>query len=196
MDVEPDGTATFRGEHTFVVEAGMGLSGQMLGFALSPDGTKIYIGSQEDGLWSASTTDFVFTKKSSIDVQCLATRNDELWVCSAAASGYFIAGVSTDEGATFTPKLPLIGTLTGPIACAPNPQGAACNTDQNSSQCSAAFQAFCVTNSCSAPSTASPKSSSCDVARGSAPSPTMLLGGLAAVGAISGMALRRRRNKR
>jgi hypothetical protein len=192
-DVAADGTAAFRGEHTFEVEAGMGLSGQMLGFALSPDGTKVYIGSETDGLWVASTSDFVFTQKSTLDVQCLATRNDELWACSAASSG-FIAGVSTDDGATFTAKLPLIGTLTGPIACTANPQGAACDTNQNSSQCSAAFQAFCAVNTCSAPSTKS--SSSCDVARGSSPSPAMLLGGLAAMGAISGMALRRRRSKR
>ena len=38
-------------------------------------------------------------------VQCLATRGDELWTCSAEVSG-FVLGVSTDDGATFTAKLP------------------------------------------------------------------------------------------
>ncbi len=132
VDLAADGTPTFTTAHLFEVEAGKGLTGEMLGLALSPDGSKIYIGSDEEGLWMASTSDMKFQKKSSIIVQCLATRGNELWACSAAVSG-FIAGVSTDDGATFTAKLPLVGTLTGPIACDPNPQGAACNTDANSS---------------------------------------------------------------
>ena len=84
------------------------MTGELLGLALSSDGSKVYVGTKEDGLWIASASDLKFTKKSSMVVQCLATRGNELWACSAAVSG-FVAGVSTDDGATFTAKLPLIG---------------------------------------------------------------------------------------
>jgi hypothetical protein len=200
VDLAADGTPTFRGAHLFEVEAGKGYTGEMLGFALSPDGKKIYIGSDEDGLWMGSSTDLVFQKKSSLVVQCLATRGNELWACSAAVSG-FIAGVSTDDGATFTPKLPLIGTLAGPIACAAGTQpegGAACNTGENSSQCGPAYTAFCATNGCQSPTgdaegpVAAKSSSSCDVALVGG-------GGAAAFGAfvaLGAVALQRRRKNR
>jgi hypothetical protein len=198
------GSPTFDGAHTF--DAGMaflGLTGQMLGLAVSEDGSKIYIGSVEDGLWSADTSDLAFHKVSPIIVQCLATHGSELWACSAAVSG-FVAGVSTDGGKTFTSKLPLVGTLTGPISCAPNPLGgAACGQKTNSSQCGTPFQTFCNTNSCQeptlSPADASPGNdaahsgtngtSSCDLA---APGQ----GGAAGVGAVFalvGLALQRRR---
>jgi hypothetical protein len=199
VDLAADGTPTFTGAHLFEVEAGKGYTGEMLGFALSPDGTKIYIGSDEDGLWMGSSTDLVFQKKSSLVVQCLATRGNELWACSAAVSG-FIAGVSTDDGATFTPKLPLIGTLAGPIACAAGttPEGgAACNTAANSSQCGPAYANFCATNGCESPTgdtgvPAGKSSSSCDVA-------LVGTGGAAAFGALvalGAVALQRRRKSR
>ncbi len=142
-------TPQFATAQIFEVEAGMSgeMTGELLGFALSSDGQKVYVGTKEDGLWEASASDLKFTKKSSIIVQCLATRGNELWACSAAVSG-FVAGVSTDDGATFTAKLPLIGDLTGPIACAPNAAGAACSATQNSSQCGPAFQTFCLQNTC------------------------------------------------
>jgi hypothetical protein len=205
VDVAPDGTPTFTSAHTFDVEAGKGMTGEMLGFALSPDGSKIYIGSDEEGLWVASTADMVFQKKSSIVVQCLATRGNELWACSAALSG-FIAGVSYDDGATFTAKLPLVGALTGPIACAPNPQGAACNTTQNSSQCGAAYATFCETQPCGPdagdgavpPVSPPPKSSSCDISSAAARGwpdggGAMALG---AGGVVLAMSFGRRRKRR
>jgi photosystem II stability/assembly factor-like uncharacterized protein len=139
-------TPTFTTARIFDVEAGMQgeITGELLGLALSPDGTKVYVGTKEDGLWIAAASDLKFTKKSSVIVQCLATRGNELWVCSAAKSG-FVAGVSTDDGATFTVKLPLIQALTGPIACsAGGPEaGTACNTTQNSSQCGPPYATFC-----------------------------------------------------
>ena len=85
---------------------------------------------------------------------CSASRRagNELWACSAEVSG-FIAGVSTDDGATFTPKLPLLGALTGPIACAANQgeAGVACHTAANSSQCGPAYQTFCGFYGCGIP---------------------------------------------
>jgi hypothetical protein len=180
----------------------MGLTGELLGFALSEDGTKIYVGSQESGLWVGTASNLSFHQaQKNLIVQCLATHGNELWACSAAVSG-FVAGVSTDDGATFTAKLPLIGSLTGPIACPANPQGAACGTTMNSSQCVAAYAAFCTNNTCgppdasasgsTAPATAPSSSSSCDVALiGRRRS-----GALAAIGIVTALAFWRRRAAR
>jgi photosystem II stability/assembly factor-like uncharacterized protein len=140
----------FQTAHLFnVAQKQMGVVGELLGFALSEDGSKIFIGTEESGLWEGSASDLTsfHALQPNLIVQCLATHGNELWVCSAAVSG-FVAGVSTDDGATFTPKLSLIGNLTGPIACADNPQGAACGTSTNSSQCVAAYQTFCEVNVC------------------------------------------------
>jgi hypothetical protein len=204
-----DGTPTFTGVRSF--DAGptfTGLTGQMLGLAVSEDGSKVYIGSVEDGLWSANATDLGFQKVSSIQVQCLATHGSELWACSSAVSGG-VAAVSTDGGRTFTPKLPLVGTLTGPIACAPNPTGAACGQTANASQCGPSYQALCNAYSCQQPTllsdgdAATPTdalhgdgaahgtktaSSSCDLV---APRPGRAAG-VAAVFALVGLALPRR----
>jgi len=89
------------------------------GFALAPDGTRVWVGSAADGLHSASTTDFAFTQKSKVQIQCLAYSADGLYACSNENNG-FVAGLSKDEGATFTPVLrfcdirgPLQGCATG-----------------------------------------------------------------------------------
>jgi hypothetical protein len=121
------GAATFSTAHVFIVDGGPNaLIGEMLGLALSADGSKIYIGSTESGLWVAQTSDLKFTKTSSVEIQCLATRGDELWACGPAKDG-FIIGRSTDDGKNFTTMLDLIGDLTGAIRCQPNPAGAACH---------------------------------------------------------------------
>ena len=196
-------TAQFTTARIFEVEAapyGEKL-GELLGFALSADGQKVYIGSQQEGLWMASASDLKFTKRSSKSVQCLATRGSELWACSAPVDG-FVAGVSTDDGANFTPKLRLVGDLTGPIACDPNPAGAACTTDQNSSQCGPAYAYFCsyycppeAGTTTTGDGKGAPPSTSCSV---SLPGIWRCGGGaiLAASLAIVGGAVRRRRKRR
>jgi DNA-binding beta-propeller fold protein YncE len=120
----------------------------MLGFALSPDGSKVYAGSVEDGLFVGDRATLSFVHKSSIQVQCLAARANELWACANQRSG-FAAGVSTDDGAHFAAKL-TPDKLVGPIACAANPQGPlACGADANASQCSGApYQQLCFTFGC------------------------------------------------
>ena len=61
----------------------------MLGFALSSDGSKIFIGSNEDGLLMAEASDLVFHRQNAkIHVQCLATRGNELWACAPAVDGF------------------------------------------------------------------------------------------------------------
>jgi hypothetical protein len=182
-----DGSGKFATAYLFDVAAQQGVSGELLGFALSADGSKVYVGSQESGLWVGSAAALKFHKTSSIIVQCLATHGSELWACSAAVSG-FIAGVSTDDGATFTAKLPLIGALAGPIACSPNPKGAACGTTANSSQCVKAYAVFCAGEMCGPPP-APPARSSCDVGRGGSGEAAVF--GIA--GAFLALTLRRRR---
>lgn len=98
--------------------------GKMLGFALSPDGAKIFLGGVEDGLWSADKTRLAFTKRSAIHVQCLATEGTTLFACSDEASG-FIVGSSADDGATFAPNLHIYG-IRGPLACASPASAAVC----------------------------------------------------------------------
>jgi photosystem II stability/assembly factor-like uncharacterized protein len=103
-------------------------SGPMLGFALSEDGKKVFAGGPNDGVLEAPTDTFVFTKKSSLSVRCLAYRSGELWACSDEATT-FTAGVSADDGATFDARLHL-RDVRGPLACPPDtPTAQLCAAD-------------------------------------------------------------------
>jgi hypothetical protein len=132
-------------------------SGQLLGFALSPDGSKVYAGSPQDGLYVGARADVdassPFHKMSSIHVQCLATRGAELWACSDEASG-FIAGVSSDEGATFAARLHLNG-IEAPVACAPDASASRCSCDAFQQLC-ASLGGCATSDACGGPSDASP----------------------------------------
>jgi hypothetical protein len=103
------------------------ISGALRGFALSPNGETVWAGGQATGLYRASTQDFAFTKIANIQVQCLYATATDLWACSNEASG-FIAGRSTDNGASFVPKLRLAG-VRGPLMCAAGTSTAACATE-------------------------------------------------------------------
>ncbi len=119
-EAEPDGgTPTLRTVFT--------AQGALMGFALSPDGSKVYAGGPKDGVNVASTQDFAFEHRSNIEIQCLAINPEGLWACSNEQSG-FIAGVSTDDGATFQPRLRFCD-ISGPLAtCGPGtPTNALCS---------------------------------------------------------------------
>lgn len=106
----PDGgTATVRELYSAL--------GGLLGFAVTPDGSKVYIGGPKDGLKVASTTDFAFQQRAPFEVQCLALNPDGLWACSNETQG-FVAGLSTDDGVTFEPRLRFC-SVRGPLACQP-----------------------------------------------------------------------------
>lgn len=111
------------------------LNDQMLGFALSQDGSKVYLGGPNTGLYVASSTDLQFSSVKqeepdgstrTIHVQCLATHGTDLWACSDEVSG-FVAGVSQDDGVTFTPKLHLLG-IQGPLSCPAGTDSTICTT--------------------------------------------------------------------
>ena len=140
-------------------QVGLTLSGQMLGFALSPDGSKIYAGGNIDGLYVGQRETGTFVRTQSVvsggeggpidvHVECLATRGSELWACADEPSG-FIAGVSTDDGATFEPRLHL-GSVGAAIPCEPGAPGAlACGADASASECSGQpFQQLCLNLGC------------------------------------------------
>ncbi len=125
---------------------------ERLSFALSSDGSKVYVGTEEDGLWTAKADDLVFHQTNAcLRVQCLATRatseGDELWACSAAVTG-FVAGVSADEGATFTPKLSTVSQLAGPIACGKDGGASLACGAETLATCGDAWNSFCDTYSC------------------------------------------------
>jgi hypothetical protein len=91
-------------------------TGDLLGFALSADGTKVYAGGPNDGLHVASSTALDFTKQmSTVQIQCLALDGARLLACSDEASG-FTVGATTDDGATWTALLHL-SCMRGPLLC-------------------------------------------------------------------------------
>jgi hypothetical protein len=102
------------------------LKGQMLGFALSPDGSRVYVGGRADGIKVASTSDWQFTQTTTIEIECLTAHTKGLYACSNEANG-FLLGLSGDEGKTFTPLLHL-SEVAGPVACTTE-AGASCASE-------------------------------------------------------------------
>jgi hypothetical protein len=101
------------------------INDEMLGLTLSHDGSKIYIGGAVAGLLVAPTATMAFAQTSKVHIQCLVMQGADLWACSDEVSG-FAAGVSKDDGKTFTSKLHLLG-IEGPIVCGANSMAAECS---------------------------------------------------------------------
>jgi MYXO-CTERM domain-containing protein len=92
--------------------------GQILGFALSADGTKVYVGGPNDGLYVTTSAALSFATATQVwpgQVQCLAIQGSRLLACSDEVSG-FAVGASTDDGKTWTALLHL-SCVNGPLAC-------------------------------------------------------------------------------
>jgi hypothetical protein len=155
--------------------------GQMLGFALSPDGSKVFAGGDVDGLMVGDRASMSFASQPSIVlgsdggptklyVQCLATRGSELWACADESNG-FIAGVSTDDGATFAPKLHL-NSVRAPIRCCASAPGAlACGADSGGAQCSGdPFTSLCLNVGCAGDGMWDAAAAACSDAEAAAPS--------------------------
>lgn len=96
----------------------------LLGFALSPDGSEIFVGGPEDGLWWASGAARQFERRSATPILCLLSLPNLLYACSNEQLG-FALGVSTDGGRQFSAKLRL-SEVRGPVACAPETSGGVC----------------------------------------------------------------------
>ncbi|MGK4002191.1 hypothetical protein WMF31_06170 [Sorangium sp. So ce1036] len=106
--VSKDGGATWREVFHAV---------SLLGFALSPDGARIAVGSDMDGLWIAPTTTLEFTQVGRLGVRCLTWTSDGLFACADELADGFTAGVSVDGGETFSPILTLDRLCGPPPAC-------------------------------------------------------------------------------
>ncbi len=148
-----DGGQTFTEPKSFDLDAAKPsyVTGELMGFALSPDGSKVYIGSSQGGLYVADRASLTFAQTSSMNVHCLATRAaaggaTELWICSDLGSSHppFHIGVSTDDGATVTPKMTDVADLCGPALCCPNPGGPlGCGASFNGASCRDSYVNFC-----------------------------------------------------
>jgi hypothetical protein len=116
--VSKDGGQTF----TSVFQS----KGNLLGFALSPDGKTVYLGGDADGLWSADTTSLQFKQVSKVGVKCLLAKDSDLYACADEFVDKFTAGKSKDGGKTFEAIMHL-QALCGPLECsAQSSVGATC----------------------------------------------------------------------
>ncbi len=129
--VSDDAGATFRTVFTG--------AGDLLGFALSPKGDKVYVGGPKDGVLVASSVDLKFVKKTETAVQCLASGGatgngakgeSTLYACMTDAQGRSgrIIAASTDDGATFDHPFD-IGCMRGLVTCPSSASAAACATE-------------------------------------------------------------------
>ncbi|MFT3770894.1 MAG: hypothetical protein QM820_36205 [Minicystis sp.] len=91
-------------------------TGDLFGFALSPDGSTVAVGGDKDGVWTAPASTLSFTKVANVGVKCLTWAADGLYACADEFLDGFTAGISKDQGKTFTPIMHL-GGLCGPLAC-------------------------------------------------------------------------------
>ncbi len=90
-------------------------TGKLYGFAVSPDGATIAIGGDMDGVLTAPASTLQFTKVSSVGPLCLAWAPSGLYACANEFVDKFTAGVSTDQGKTWTALMHLSGIC--PLTC-------------------------------------------------------------------------------
>lgn len=76
-------------------------TGQLLGFAISPDGTQIAVGGPEDGIWVGASDGTNLARRSDVGATCLTWTEDALYACADYLKAGFSVGRSTDSGATF-----------------------------------------------------------------------------------------------
>ena len=92
-------------------------TGNLLGFAISPDGATVAVGGNTDGVWTAPASTLAFTQVSKIGTKCLTWTAAGLYACADEFVDGFAVGLSTDQGHTFTPVMHL-QVLCGPLECA------------------------------------------------------------------------------
>jgi len=74
---------------------------QLLGFAISPDGTQMAVGGPNDGLWVGSADGTNLARRSDVGATCLTWTKDALYACADYKTAGFSIGRSSDSGATF-----------------------------------------------------------------------------------------------
>jgi hypothetical protein len=96
--------------------------GQLLGFAMSPEGTQIAFGGPDDGIWVGAENASMFEHRSSVGPSCLSWSADGIYACADQAKDPFSIGLSRDMGATFDTLL-RFEALCGATACPTGTQG-------------------------------------------------------------------------
>jgi MYXO-CTERM domain-containing protein len=77
-------------------------TGSMFGFALSPDGTQLAYGTQQDGVFVAPTDGSgAFERASELKDRCLTWSREGLYACGTEPIDPFSVGRSVDVGRTF-----------------------------------------------------------------------------------------------
>jgi len=172
----------------------------LTGFALSPDGRQIAVGSMEgvtlltraDG--DAATT-YAVGQMSSLPTSCLTWTTAGLFACTDEATAGFTIGVSTDGGGTFAPLLHLADLR--PAACAAGTSAAICASEWCATatiieaSCAATTDAAVDAASSGerpATATATATGCACDAAGGGRPGEAL------ALGIVLALALARRRH--
>lgn len=92
--------------------------GYLRGFALSPDGTRVLVGGDMDGLWRAPTDTLSFVKVSTVSSRCLTWSAAGVYTCATDFVDGFSVGLSKDDGATFAPVMRR-PCVRGPLDCSP-----------------------------------------------------------------------------
>jgi MYXO-CTERM domain-containing protein len=91
--------------------------GPLLGFALAPDGSKLVVGGEKDGVWRSPAPAWAFEQVSPLHVRCLRWAPAGIYACAEPVVDGFAVGLSTTEGSTFVP-LERTVDLCGPLECA------------------------------------------------------------------------------
>ena len=107
-------------------------TGNLLGFAISPDGATVAVGGDTDGVWTAPSSTLAFKQVSKVGAKCLTWTSAGLYACANEFVDGFAVGLSTNQGATFTPVMHL------QVNCGPKECGA---TTTNGSKCPDAWGA-------------------------------------------------------
>jgi hypothetical protein len=102
------------------------INGDMLGFALSPDGSQVAAGGPGDALHVASTADLIFRRAASIQsLRCLTWAERGLFACAQESLDGWTVALSTDQGQSFVPRWHVRDLV--PLACpAATSVGAVC----------------------------------------------------------------------
>jgi MYXO-CTERM domain-containing protein len=199
--VSDDGAATFR----TVYQA----TGALPGFALSSDGSKVFIGDSGAGVLVAaappvdSGAPYSFAQRSTDIVECLAWSSGNLYACTRQSSQNTLfeeLAVSTNDGLTFSPVF-RFGCVSGPLACESGTIASTCGMEfpgvqpvlgscDGGSAADASAPDSSVPDSDASAGTSRPRASSCGCEAGEAAGE---VGGLSAIALLVAMVLRRRR---
>jgi hypothetical protein len=106
--VSDDGGMTFRKVFTG--------TDQILGFALSPDGTQMAFGGPGDGIWVGGADGTNLMRRSNVRPTCLGWTADGLFACADVKVDGFSFGRSHDQGNTFEPLF-AFSSLCGATGC-------------------------------------------------------------------------------